>query len=161
MSVPNVVVIVTDDQGWGDIGYNNPRVYTPNLDRLAAGGARLTQHYAMSQCTPTRLALMTGRYPGRFGTSGLSATNDPVLPHGTTTLATMLREAGYETYLIGKWHLGSDPEHGPNYHGFDASYGSFTGAVGAYEHFYRPGRYAEAWHRNHAPIPGHENGVHV
>ena len=65
---PNVLVILTDDQGWGDIGYNNPgKVYTPNLDKLAAGGAKLTQHYVMPQCTPTRLALFTGRYQQRAG----------------------------------------------------------------------------------------------
>ena len=64
---PNILIILTDDQGWADIGYNNPNVYTPNLDELAAGGARFAQHYVMPQCTPTRVALMTGKYPGRFG----------------------------------------------------------------------------------------------
>ena len=64
---PNVIIILSDDQGWADIGYNNPKVYTPNLDKLANAGAKLTNHYVMPQCTPTRVALMTGRYPGRVG----------------------------------------------------------------------------------------------
>ncbi|MEL7267368.1 MAG: sulfatase-like hydrolase/transferase, partial [Planctomycetota bacterium] len=162
---PNVLVILTDDQGWGDIGYNNPSVYTPNLDRLAAEGARLTQHYVMPQCTPTRLALFTGRYPGRFGNTGLQAANDPVLPHGTTTLATLLRRRGYNTYLTGKWHMGSTPEHGPNQHGFEYSYGALAGAVGAYVHTYRSAQqinpFSITWHRNHEIIPNYENGKHV
>lgn len=162
---PNVLVIISDDQGWGDIGYNNPRVYTPNLDRLAAEGATLTQHYVMPQCTPTRLALFTGRYPGRFGISGQQASNRPLIPHGTTTLATMLRSNGYQTHLTGKWHMGSWAEHGPNHHGFDYSYGALAGAVGAYVHQYRAPQQVHAasvtWHRNHEIIPGHENGKHV
>lgn len=162
---PNIVVILTDDQGWGDIGYNNPRVYSPNIDRLAAGGAKLTQHYVMPQCTPTRLALFTGRYPGRFGISGLQAANRPLIPHGTLTMASFLKASGYQTYLTGKWHMGSWPEHGPNHHGFDYSYGGLAGAVGAYVHTYRAPMEVHAnsitWHRNHKIIPGYENGRHV
>ena len=162
---PNVLVILTDDQGWADIGYNNPKVYSPNMDRLAAGGAKLTQHYVMPQCTPTRLALFTGRYPGRFGITGLQAANRPVIPHGTLTMASFLKSLGYETYLTGKWHMGSWPEHGPNHHGFDYSYGALAGAVGAYVHTYRAPMEVHAnsitWHRNHEIIPGYENGRHV
>ena len=162
---PNILVILTDDQGWGDIGYNNPNVYTPNLDRLAKEGAILTQHYVMPQCTPTRIALFTGRYPGRFGISGLQAANRPVLPHGTMTMARFLKSQGYETYLTGKWHMGSWPEHGPNHHGFDYSYGALAGAVGAYAHQYRSAQQIHVnsitWHRNHEIIPGYENGKHV
>ncbi|MDG1357524.1 MAG: sulfatase-like hydrolase/transferase, partial [Akkermansiaceae bacterium] len=89
---PNVITIITDDQGWGDIGYNNPgKVYTPNLDALAAESAVCTRHYSMPQCTPTRIAAFTGRYPGRFGNAGLTASNEPVFPHGTLNLATFLK----------------------------------------------------------------------
>ncbi len=162
---PNIVVILTDDQGWADIGYNNPKVYTPNLDRLAAEGATLTNHHSMPQCTPTRVALFTGRYPGRFGKSGLQASNRPILPHGTLTMASFLKSQGYETCLTGKWHMGSWAEHGPNHHGFDYSYGALAGAVGAYVHQYRAPQQVHAasitWHRNHEIIPGHENGKHV
>jgi arylsulfatase A-like enzyme len=158
---PNVIVIISDDQGWADIGYNNPKVYTPNLDKLAANGATFTSHYVMPQCTPTRVAVMTGRYPGRFGPHALQASNAPAFPLGTPTLASMFRQCGYETFLCGKWHLGSSPEHGPNLFGFDESYGSMTGAVGMYDHRYRKGKYEENWHRNHKLIKGHDNGVHA
>jgi len=86
-------VILTDDQGWADIGYN-PAVHTPHLDALAAGGVTFTRHYAMPQCTPTRVALLTGRYPGRFGGAALVASNEPAFPPGTPTLANLFREAG-------------------------------------------------------------------
>jgi arylsulfatase A-like enzyme len=158
---PNVLVIVVDDLGWGDIGYNNSDVYTPNLDKLANEGLVFTNHYSMPQCTPTRVALFTGRYPGRFGPSGLQATNDPVFPLGTHTMATLLRNHGYQTFLCGKWHMGSGKKYGPNHFGFDQSYGSFAGAVGMYDHRYRQGKFEYAWHRNHDTIPGHENGKHV
>ncbi|BCX46183.1 N-acetylgalactosamine 4-sulfatase/arylsulftase B [Haloferula helveola] len=160
---PNIIVIITDDQGWADIGYNNPgRAYTPHLDRLAANGVTLTRHYVMPQCTPTRVAAMTGRYPGRFGTVPLEASNEPAFPHGTPTLASMLKEAGYTTHLSGKWHLGSSPDHGPNHFGFDSSYGSLAGAVGMYDHRYSTkSPYSVTWHRDHAIIPGYENGTHA
>jgi len=158
---PNVVVIVTDDQGWGDVGYHNPAVYSPRLDALAGAGVRFTQHYVMPQCTPTRVALMTGRYPSRFGPQAQQANNAPAFPLGTPTLATLLKGAGYSTYAVGKWHLGSSREHGPNEHGFDQSYGSLAGACGMYDHRYRAGKFAETWHRNGEIIPGWENGVHT
>jgi arylsulfatase A-like enzyme len=158
---PNVIVIITDDQGWADIGYNNPAVYTPNLDALAASGAVFVNHYVMPQCTPTRVAVMTGRYPGRFGNHCLQASNAQALPRGTPTLATMFRECGYETSLCGKWHLGSGFEAGPNHFGFDESYGSLAGAVGMYDHRYRRGKFEETWHRNQQLIAGREDGVHA
>ncbi|MEM9080604.1 MAG: sulfatase-like hydrolase/transferase [Verrucomicrobiota bacterium] len=159
---PNVIVMLTDDQGWADIGYNNPKVYTPNLDKLAAEGATFTQHYVMPQCTPTRIAFFTGRYPGRFGPAGLKATNGPVFPHGTFNVARLFKNAGYHTALIGKWHMGCSPEHGPNHHGFDYSYGALAGAVGNYDHRYRPNNPFEvSWHRNLEIIPGYENGTHT
>jgi len=159
---PNVLVIITDDMGWGDIGYNNPaHVYTPNLDRLAAAGASFSQHYVMPQSTPTRVALFTGRYPGRFPFSGKAATNAKCFDIGTPTLATMLKAEGYRTYIAGKWHMGSDSLNGPQFHGFDESYGSMGGACGMYDHRYRPGKYEQTWHRNQKLIQGNEDGVHV
>jgi arylsulfatase A-like enzyme len=159
--LPNVIVILTDDQGWADMGYNNSKAYTPNLDKLAAEGATFENHYVMPQCTPTRVATFTGRYPGRFGRVGLQATNDPVFPKGTPTLASMFRAQGYDAFLCGKWHMGSSPEHGPNHFGFAQSYGSLAGAVGMYDHRYREGPYGITWHRNHEIIPDYENGVHA
>ena len=156
-----MVVIVTDDQGWGDIGLHNPAVYSPRMDALARSGVRFRQHYVMPQCTPTRVALMTGRYPSRFGPQAQQANNAPAFPLGTPTVALMLREAGYDTHLVGKWHLGSSKEHGPNAHGFDSSYGSLAGACGMYDHRYREGQFEETWHRDGDVIPGWENGVHA
>ena len=158
---PNVLVIVTDDQGWGDIGYHNPAVYSPNLDALARSGARFTQHYVMPQCTPTRVAVMTGRYPSRFGPQAQQANNAPAFPLGTPTLGTLMKSAGYETHLVGKWHLGTSTDHGPTKFGFDHSYGSLAGAVGMYDHRYRQGKFAENWHRDDEIIPGWENGTHA
>jgi arylsulfatase A-like enzyme len=160
-SRPNVVVIVTDDQGWADVGFNNAAVHSPRIDALAREGLVLSQHYVMPQCTPTRVALMTGRYPSRFGAHAQEATNEPAFPRGTPTLGTMFKAAGYETNLVGKWHLGSLPEHGPNAFGFDASYGSLGGAVGMYDHRYRSGDFEHTWHRDGVLVEGHENGVHA
>jgi len=158
---PNVIVILTDDQGWADIGYNNPAVYSPNLDQLASTGLTFKSHYVMPQCTPTRVALMTGRYPSRFGGSAMSASNKPAFPLGTPTVASMMQSAGYETFLCGKWHLGSSFDHGPNHHGFDHSYGSMAGACGMYDHRYRKGEWCETWHRDHKFVEGSENGTHA
>ena len=158
---PNVLVIISDDQGWADIGYHNPKVYSPRLDALAASGVKFTQHYVMPQCTPTRVALMTGRYPSRFGPAAQQASNAPAFPIGTPTIASMFTAKGYETYLCGKWHLGSSKQHGPNQHGFQHSYGSLAGAIGMYDHRYRKGKFAETWHRDGDLIEGSENGVHA
>ena len=131
------------------------------MDKLAHGGAIFTNHYVMSQCTPTRAALMTGRYPSRFGPHATAASTAPAFPKGTTTMASLLQAEGYDTCLSGKWHLGSSPDHGPNYFGFDQSYGCLSGAVGNYNHGYRKGPLFHTWHRNHQLIEGSENGVHT
>ncbi|MCB9876976.1 MAG: sulfatase-like hydrolase/transferase [Planctomycetes bacterium] len=158
---PNVLIFVSDDQGWADIGYHNPAVYSPRLDALAAEGARFTQHYVMPQCTPTRVAILTGRYPSRFGPAAREASNDPALPLGTPTLADVATARGYDTHLVGKWHLGSTPANGPNRYGFAHSYGSLAGAVGMYDHHYRKGKFADSWQRDGALIDGAENGRHT
>jgi len=146
---PNVIFILADDQGWNDIGYHNPELRTPNLDQLAREGVELDAHYAQPECTPTRVALMTGRYPSRFGPHCLTASNESSYPIGTPTLASMFKSQGYATALCGKWHMGSKPEWGPNHYGFDYSYGSLAGAVGMYDHRYRLGTpFEKTWHRN-------------
>jgi arylsulfatase A-like enzyme len=132
---PNVVLIMADDLGYGDLGVTGRADYaTPAIDRLALEGVRLTQAYSAAPvCTPTRVALMTGRYPART-LAGLyePLTKQPVgLAAEPPTLARLMKDAGYETALVGKWHLGILPEFHPLRHGFDEFYG-FLGAAADY-----------------------------
>jgi arylsulfatase A-like enzyme len=143
---PNIVFIIADDLGWADVAFHGGNAPTPNLDQLAREGVELTQHYVAATCTPTRVGLLTGRYWSRFGIYGPS--NSRALPWDTVTLPRALKQAGYDTALTGKWHLGSKSEWGPNRFGFDHSYGSLAGGVGPYDHFYKRGGYMRTWHRN-------------
>ena len=132
---PNIVLIVSDDQGYGDSScYDHPKeVSTPNIDRLASEGIRMTNGYASAYvCAPTRAGLLTGRYQQRFG---FYAPGDSRigLPRSEVTLADMLRKQGYATAVIGKWHVGIDPEYHPLKRGFDEFYG-FLGH-GAHDYF--------------------------
>jgi arylsulfatase A-like enzyme len=145
---PNILLIVADDLGWNDVGYHGSRCRTPHLDQLARTGVELDQHYVQPVCSPTRTALLSGRYPSRFGPHATQPTNRRVFPAGTTTLATAMQQAGYQTFLAGKWHLGSRPEWGPIHYGFTESYGTLTGAADPWTHGYREGPYAYTWHRN-------------
>jgi arylsulfatase A-like enzyme len=134
---PNIVYIVADDQGWKDVGFHGSDIRTPNIDRLAKGGARLEQFYAQPMCTPSRAALMTGRYPHRYGLQTL------VIPSaGTYGLATdewllpqALKAAGYSTAIVGKWHLGhADRKYWPRQRGFDHHYGPLLGEIDYFTH---------------------------
>lgn len=129
---PNVVFVLADDLGYADLGcYGAEDIQTPNIDRLATQGVRLTQFYANGPvCTPTRCALMTGRYQQRVG--GLEWAIPPGkkhlgLPGSEKSLASLLRAAGYATALSGKWHLGYTPDRAPNAHGFDHFFGLLSG----------------------------------
>lgn len=129
-SRPNVVFIVADDLGYGELGcYGGREIPTPNLDRLAAEGVRFTQGYVTASfCAPSRAALLTGRYQTRFGfeANAIGAANaDPRigLPADQRTLAQRLREVGYATALVGKWHLGGTPAFHPHRRGFDEFFG--------------------------------------
>jgi arylsulfatase A-like enzyme len=139
-SRPNVIFILADDLGWADLSsYGRPDYRTPNLDLLASQGTKFTDAYSASAvCTPTRCALMTGRYPGRLKVGlvePLPATNHLVgLDPDQPTIASLLKKSGYETGLIGKWHLGFRPEWGPNAHGFDEFFGILAGAADYHEH---------------------------
>ena len=107
---PNVLLIMAADLGFSDLGCYGGEIATPHIDRLAREGVELTQHYVCPMCRPTRASLLTGRHPGRFGAHATTPSNAPVLPDGYRTLATTLRDAGYDTGLFGKWHLGEkDP----------------------------------------------------
>lgn len=145
---PNILLIVADDLGWGDVGWHAGFGKTPVMDRLVAEGVELDRHYVQPVCTPTRAALLSGRYPGRFGPHAIAPSNRRALPPGTATLASVLRSAGYATFQTGKWHLGSRPEWGPNHYGFDHSYGTLTGAADPWTHKYRRGPYEDTWHRD-------------
>lgn len=127
---PNIVILFADDMGWGDTeAYGHPYIKTPSLDRLADEGQRWTDFYVPAPvCSPSRAALLTGRHPVR---SGLYGVGSPVLfpddkygiPESEVTLAEMLKDAGYRTAIMGKWHLGDAPEHFPTRHGFDYWFG--------------------------------------
>lgn len=126
---PNVVVIFCDDLGYGDLGcFGHPTIATPQLDRMATEGTKLTQFYvAASVCTPSRAGLLTGRLPQRSGMWGKRRVLFPDsvggLPAGEVTIAEKMKEAGYATACIGKWHLGHRPEYLPTEHGFDYYFG--------------------------------------
>lgn len=143
---PNILLIVADDMGWADVGYHDSAIRTPNLDRLAREGVELDQFYVAPMCTPTRVALLTGRYWSRFGNT--TPSNERVLPWETWTLARALKQAGYATHITGKWHLGSKVEWGPRQFGFDHSHGSLAGGVNPLNHLYKHGPYSKTWHRN-------------
>lgn len=129
---PNVVIIMMDDLGYGDLGsYGAPDTKTPNIDRLAREGVRLTDAYANGVvCTPTRAALISGRYQQRVGLEGALTLVDTALglPVTGASLPALLKANGYATALIGKWHLGFRREFGPRAHGFDEFFGFLEGA---------------------------------
>ena len=131
---PNIIFILADDLGWGDLScYGRPDYRTPNIDLLALQGTKFTDAYSASAvCTPTRCAYITGRYPARFKIGleePLVVTNSKVgLEPNQQTIASLLKQSGYDTALIGKWHLGFRPEWGPNAHGFDEFFGILAGA---------------------------------
>ena len=137
---PNVLLIITDDVGYGDFGsYGAPDIRTPNVDRLAREGVRFTDFYANGAvCTPTRAGLISGRYQQRVGLETAltlsTADRQRGLPVTGRSLPQLLKNNGYATGLIGKWHLGFRPELGPNAHGFDYFYGFLAGAVDYFDH---------------------------
>lgn len=135
---PNIIHIVADDLGWKDVGFNGATdIKTPNLDSLAAEGAKLTQFYVQPMCTPTRACLMTGRYPFRYGLQ--TAVIPSVSTYGLDTtewlMPQCLKEAGYKTAIIGKWHLGhGDKKYWPKQRGFDYQYGAMIGELDYFTH---------------------------
>tara|TARA_R110002072_G_scaffold155657_2_gene306025 strand:+ start:46232 stop:47647 length:1416 start_codon:yes stop_codon:yes gene_type:complete len=149
---PNIVMILVDDMGYGDLpAYGAEDVRTPVLDRLASQGVRLTSYYAAgAECTPTRTALMTGLYPQRIGgmecaigtgnvgryddAIRLRETHDLGLPAEQSILASSLKMAGYQTAVVGKWHLGYETKHHPLKQGFDQFFGFLGGYVDYYRH---------------------------
>ncbi len=137
---PNVLFILADDLGYGDLScYGRPDYRTPVLDNFALQGLKFTSAYASAPvCTPTRCALVTGRYPHRLEVGLqeplLFSQRDIGLPPAHPTVASLLRNNGYHTALIGKWHLGRKPEFGPNRHGYEEFFGILNGAADYFTH---------------------------
>ena len=134
---PNVVLIITDDVGYGDIGsYGALDIKTPNIDSLARDGTKLTDFYAAPTCTPTRAALITGRYQQRVRLERPinPGPEDPGLAATGRSLPQLIKNNGYATGLMGKWHLGWKPEFSPNAHGFDYFFGFKGGFIDYYQH---------------------------
>lgn len=145
---PNVVILLTDDQGTLDAGcYGSVDLKTPNIDRLAATGIRFTQAYAHTVCCPARAALLTGRHPQRGGVTSWtqgdrhgSDSRNLNMAAEEVTLAEVMKSAGYRTALFGKWHLGAKPGHGPLDQGFDTYFGHLGGFIDNYRHYFLHGR---------------------
>ena len=151
MAPPNVVVVIADDLGYGDLGcYGCEDIDTPNADALADDGTRFTDWYSNSPvCTPSRASLMTGRYPANAGLREFAGNqrDEPGLPADQETFADRFGEAGYDTACFGKWHLGTQASHSPNAHGFDEFFGFKSGCVDYYSHiFYWTGDDADPVH---------------
>ena len=145
---PNILFILADDLGFADVGFNGGKqIATPRLDRLAASGARLEQLYVQQVCSPTRAALLTGRYPMRHGlqVGVVRPWAQYGLPLEERTLAQALKQVGYATAIVGKWHLGHfDPAYLPTKRGFDVQYGHYNGAIDYFTHERDGGH---DWHR--------------
>ena len=129
---PNIVLILADDQGWGDLGFTgNINLSTPNIDSIAHEGASLKWFYVCLVCAPTRAEFLTGRYYPKTGVSGVSR-GEGRLNVDETTIANVFRLAGYKTGAFGKWHNGTQPPYHPNDRGFDEFYGFTSGHWGHY-----------------------------
>lgn len=167
---PNIVLIMADDLGYGDLGcYGCTDIRTPVVDSLATQGVRFTNFYANApSCTPTRTALLTGRYQHRVGglecalgignvgryddAIRLRQTNDLGLPVDETTIARILKDAGYATAICGKWHLGYEPKFSPNNHGFDHAFYAIGGGMDYFHHVEPPPSNMYALYLNGKPV---------
>ncbi|HEX5790020.1 MAG TPA: sulfatase-like hydrolase/transferase [Luteolibacter sp.] len=150
---PNILHIVADDLGWQDVGFNGCKdIRTPNLDGLASQGAKLSQFYVLPMCTPTRACLMTGRYPFRYGlqTAVIPSVSDYGLDTSEVLMPQILKEAGYDTAIIGKWHLGhADRKFWPRQRGFDYQYGAMIGEL---DYFTHSEHGVLDWYRDNEPV---------
>jgi arylsulfatase A-like enzyme len=161
---PNVVIFFTDDQGYGDLGcYGSEDLQTPNIDRLAAEGARFTSWYSAAPvCSASRAALLTGLSPQAAGVPGnvSSHPGEPGMPADRVTIAERLKPLGYATAVVGKWHLGSSPGATPNGQGFDRFFGFHAGCVDNYSHtFYWDAPHVHDLRRDDREV--HEDGTYL
>lgn len=149
---PHIIYIMADDLGWKDVGFHGSDIQTPNIDKLAQGGVRLEQFYVQPMCTPTRAALMTGRYPCRYGlqTLVIPTPSKYGLPTDEWLLPQALKDAGYQTAMVGKWHLGhADRKYWPRQRGFDYHFGSMVGEI---DYFTHSSGSVRDWYRNDQPV---------
>ncbi|WP_456634124.1 arylsulfatase B [Bradyrhizobium sp. USDA 10063] len=149
---PNIIYILADDLGWKDVGFRGSEIKTPNIDQLARTGAILDQFYVRPMCTPTRAAMLTGRYPLRYGlqTLVIPAAQTWGLPTDEWLLPQALKEAGYTTAILGKWHLGhAKREFWPMQRGFDYQYGAQLGEIDYFTHSVHG---VKDWYRNNRPV---------
>lgn len=149
---PHILFILADDLGWKDVGFHGSDIKTPNLDKLAASGAKLEQFYTLPLCTPSRAALLTGRYPLRYGlqTGVIPPQEAYGLPADEWLLPQALKDAGYETAIVGKWHLGhGDRKLWPRQRGFDHQYGPLIGEI---DYFTHEASGKPDWYRDNKPL---------
>jgi len=143
----NFLIIIADDAGWNDVGYNGSEIKTPNIDWLADNGVQLNRFYANPTCSPSRVSLLTGMPASRIGVvAPISGKSKKTLPDSIITLPQALKKKQFQTALFGKWHLGLDISNGPNAFGFDYSYGFLHGQIDQYTHHYKNGD--ASWYRN-------------
>lgn len=158
---PDIIVILSDDQGSYDVSWRGSEIKTPTLDKLAASGAKLEQFYVQPLCSPTRAALLTGRYPMRYGlqVGVVRPWANYGLPLEERLLPQALHEVGYTTAICGKWHLGSfDKAYFPHARGFDHSYGHLLGALDYFTHI-RDGK--DDWYRDDVPLKEEGYSTHL
>ncbi len=163
MERPNIILFMTDDQGYGDLSCMGCTDFkTPNIDDLASSGVRFTSWYSNSPvCSPSRASFLTGRYPANAGVRSILPGNrgSAGLPGNVPTIATALKELGYKTAMFGKWHLGLAEESQPHNHGFDEWFGFLAGCIDYYSHIFYWGTYGP-----NGKDPTHdlwENGVEI
>ena len=170
---PNLLLIYCDDLGWGDVSYNrHPIVKTPNIDALASEGMIFDHNYAGApHCSPSRAVLMLGKASYRVGIYDIMGRGDMKLPEKETTIAELLRDAGYSTFHGGKWHMDpheTDPQVAAKRHGFDASVdpGMATSVVAEFSKWLKPADSEEkpffaylAFHESHMPVEKYAPGI--
>ncbi len=158
---PNIIFLLVDDMGYGECGFTGGKeIATPQIDKLANGGTILQNHYVQPVCSPTRAALLTGRYPTHTGVYNVVTPGAKWgMPLAERTLADALRAAGYSTNITGKWHLGeSDKAYQPNARGFDHQYGFYYGNI---DYFTHQRDNLPDWYRDGVPLKEEGYSTHL
>ena len=141
ISKPNMVILLVDDLGWGDVGYHNEDAVSPHIDGIAAQGVEFDRFYVNPTCSPTRASLLTGLFSTTHGVRGpIQWHSSEGLPLQWQTLPEHLKGVGYQTHLVGKWHLGNaNTAYWPQQRGFDSFYGHLNGGIGYFDHVFSGG----------------------